>query len=107
MEACEKLLLHFRSTIIQDSGRIRAAVELSSHECPVLMAGPLDLQERWLAALLAGTDAQAGFSWSDAGCHAQMGNTPIQQVKNLASSLSAVLGREWGNGLWRLWRLLL
>ena len=35
----EKLLLYFRAAIIEDPSRIRAAVELSSQECPVLMAG--------------------------------------------------------------------
>ncbi|OLP77548.1 hypothetical protein AK812_SmicGene42383 [Symbiodinium microadriaticum] len=36
----EKLLLHYRAPVIQDYSRIRAAVELTSDQCPVLNAGP-------------------------------------------------------------------
>ena len=54
------------------------------------MAGPFDLQERWLATLLAGADANARFAWSDENHTLPMGYVPIQQVKGLARSLSAV-----------------
>ena len=61
----EKLLLCYRAAVIEDPSRIRAAVELSSEQCPVLNAGPFDLQERWLATLLAGADANARFAKPD------------------------------------------
>ena len=54
-----------RSAVIQDPGLIRNAVNLSSQACPVLMAGPLGLQERWLAAQLDGADVRIRFCWSD------------------------------------------
>ncbi|CAE7615513.1 unnamed protein product [Symbiodinium necroappetens] len=86
----EKLLLHFRAAVIEDPSRIRAAVELSSEQCPVLNAGPYDTQERWLATLLAGADANARLAWSDESQTLPMGTVPIQQIKGLARSLSAV-----------------
>ena len=78
----EKLILHYRAPVIQDYSRIRAAVELNSDQCPVLNAGPFSAQERWLATLLAGADANARYAWSD--------EAQALQVKNLARSLSAV-----------------
>ena len=86
----EKLILHYRAPVIQDYSRIRAAVELTSDQCPVLNAGPFSAQERWLATLLAGADANARYAWSDEAQALRMGYVPIQQVKNLARSLSAV-----------------
>ena len=86
----EKLLLHYRAPVIQDYSRIRAAVELTSDQCPVLNAGPFSAQERWLATLLAGADANARYAWSDEAQTLRMGYVPIQQVKSLARSLSAV-----------------
>ncbi|OLP85787.1 hypothetical protein AK812_SmicGene33178 [Symbiodinium microadriaticum] len=86
----EKLLLHYRAPVIQDYSRIRAAVELTSDQCPVLNAGPFSAQERWLATLLAGADANARYAWSDEAQALRMGYVPIQQVKSLARSLSAV-----------------
>ena len=86
----EKLILHYRAPVIQDQSRIRAAVELTSDQCPVLNAGPFSAQERWLATLLAGADANARYAWSDEAQALRMGYVPIQQVKSLARSLSAV-----------------
>ena len=86
----EKLILHYRAPVIQDQSRIRAAVELTSDQCPVLNAGPFSAQERWLATLLAGADANARYAWSDEAQTLRMGYVPIQQVKSLARSLSAV-----------------
>ena len=86
----EKLILHYRAPVIQDQSRIRAAVELTSDQCPVLNAGPFSAQERWLATLLAGADANARYAWSVEAQTLRMGYVPIQQVKSLARSLSAV-----------------
>ena len=86
----EKLLLHYRAPVVEDYSRIRAAVELTSDQCPVLNAGPFSSQERWLATLLAGADANARYAWSDETQTLRMGYVPIQQVKSLARSLSAV-----------------
>ena len=72
----ERLLLHFRSALMRDPNRIKSAAELNGYDCPVLNAGPLDLQERWIATLLAGADAHANFSWSDA--HESFGMGPAQ-----------------------------
>ena len=77
----ERLLLYFRAAVIEDPSRIPAAVELSSEQCPVLNAGPFDLQERWMATLLAGADANTRFAWSDENQMLPMGSVPIQQVK--------------------------
>ena len=45
----QRLLRHFRSSIINDPHRLKAAVELT---IPTLAVGPPAMQERWLAALL-------------------------------------------------------
>ena len=70
-------MLHFRSEIIADESRLKAAVALSRDRCPVLNVGPHDLQERWLATLLAGADAQAEYAWSDQ----QMADKAMQQLR--------------------------
>ena len=85
----ERLLLHYRSAIMRDANRIKSAVEV---DIPVLQAGPLDLQEKWIASILAGADHHARFSWSDAYGPFLMGPAVKAQVQSLARTLSSIPG---------------
>ncbi|CAE7510276.1 unnamed protein product [Symbiodinium natans] len=58
-KAVQRLLQFFRSAILNDQFRIRAAFEINSPAPPF---GGAQLQERWLAAVLSSADAQARYN---------------------------------------------